>query len=50
MHSMAERVAGKGLVWAEGDEHKRQRLMLNPVFNHDQIRSSEEEIRRAANR
>lgn len=27
-----ERTLGRGLAWAEGDEHKRMRALLNPVF------------------
>ena len=26
------KLLGKGLVWAEGEEHKRQRKLLGPAF------------------
>lgn len=29
---VAERLVGHGLVWAEGDVHKRQRALLTPAF------------------
>jgi cytochrome P450 len=29
---------GKGLVFAEGDVHKRQRKMMNPAFSHSNIK------------
>jgi len=29
---LVERLLGHGLVWAEGDEHKQQRKVLNPAF------------------
>ncbi|RGB41468.1 cytochrome P450 [Rhizophagus diaphanus] len=31
-------VAGKGLVFAEGVDHKRQRKMMNPAFIHNNIK------------
>ncbi|PPR04921.1 hypothetical protein CVT24_007165 [Panaeolus cyanescens] len=33
MKAIAETVVGKGVVWAEGESHRRQRKSLNPVFN-----------------
>ncbi|CAB4383836.1 unnamed protein product [Rhizophagus irregularis] len=27
-------IAGRGLVFAEGEDHKRQRKMMNPAFTH----------------
>jgi cytochrome P450 len=33
-----ERVLGKGLLTAEGDQHKRQRKLLNPAFATSYIR------------
>ncbi|PKY39665.1 cytochrome P450 [Rhizophagus irregularis] len=29
---------GRGLVFAEGDDHKRQRKMMNPAFTHSNIK------------
>ena len=31
-------LAGNGLVVAEGENHKRQRKMMNPAFNHNNIK------------
>ncbi|CAB4429226.1 unnamed protein product [Rhizophagus irregularis] len=31
-------IAGRGLVLAEGEEHKRQRKMMNPAFTHNNIK------------
>jgi len=31
---IAERLVGRGLVWAEGDVHKRQRQFFNPIFTY----------------
>ncbi|KAG8928219.1 hypothetical protein FRC02_007224 [Tulasnella sp. 418] len=36
---VAERLVGRGLVWAEGDDHKRQRKLLNPAFTNEHIRN-----------
>ncbi|KAG8875703.1 hypothetical protein FRB98_007634 [Tulasnella sp. 332] len=35
---IAERLVGRGLVWAEGDVHKRQRALLNPAFTLENVR------------
>ncbi|KAG9004390.1 hypothetical protein FRB94_002408 [Tulasnella sp. JGI-2019a] len=35
---IAERLVGRGLVWAEGDTHKRQRALLNPAFTIENVR------------
>ena len=35
---IAEAFVGKGLVFAEGDDHKRQRKMMNPAFIHSNIK------------
>ena len=29
---LVDRLLGHGLVWAEGEEHKQQRKLLNPAF------------------
>ncbi|KAJ7128475.1 cytochrome P450 [Mycena epipterygia] len=34
-----ERHIGRGLFWAEGDSHKRQRRQLNPAFSNASIRN-----------
>ncbi|GBC02750.1 hypothetical protein RclHR1_00480007 [Rhizophagus clarus] len=31
-------IAGRGLVLAEGEEHKRQRKMMNPAFAHNNVK------------
>ncbi|KAI0648755.1 cytochrome P450 [Trametes meyenii] len=32
-----ENILGKGLVWAEGDDHKAQRSIISPAFSHQAI-------------
>ncbi|KAF8584899.1 cytochrome P450 [Ramaria rubella] len=34
-----ERLFGRGLIWAEGDSHKRQRKALTPGFSNQAIRA-----------
>ncbi|KAJ7753314.1 cytochrome P450 [Mycena maculata] len=34
-----ERLIGRGLFWAEGDSHKRQRRALNPAFSPESIKN-----------
>ncbi|KAJ7932947.1 cytochrome P450 [Mycena leptocephala] len=34
-----ERFIGRGLFWAEGDSHKRQRRALNPAFSNTSIKN-----------
>ncbi|KAJ7506043.1 cytochrome P450 [Mycena galericulata] len=34
-----ERIIGRGLLWAEGDSHKRQRRALNPAFSNASIKN-----------
>jgi cytochrome P450 len=31
-------IVGRGLVLAEGEDHKRQRKMMNPAFTHNNIK------------
>ncbi|RIA97841.1 cytochrome P450 [Glomus cerebriforme] len=31
-------VVGRGLVFAEGDDHKRQRKMMSPAFTHSNVK------------
>jgi cytochrome P450 len=38
MWTDAVKIIGKGLVLAEGDEHKRQRKMMNPAFTHNNVK------------
>ncbi|THH10066.1 hypothetical protein EW146_g8484 [Bondarzewia mesenterica] len=33
-----EKVAGRGLLWADGESHKRQRKLLTPAFSNAAIR------------
>ncbi|KAG9009837.1 hypothetical protein FRB94_013549 [Tulasnella sp. JGI-2019a] len=47
---LIERVIGRSLVWAEGDEHKRQRTTLGPVFTHSKVKQTEPEVRDASDR
>ncbi|KJA16707.1 hypothetical protein HYPSUDRAFT_47076 [Hypholoma sublateritium FD-334 SS-4] len=35
---LVDRLLGHGLVWAEGDEHKQQRKVLNPAFSPANVR------------
>ncbi|KAF8521877.1 cytochrome P450 [Hysterangium stoloniferum] len=39
MKTLIERFFGRGLVWAEGDSHKRQRKALTPAFSNQAIRT-----------
>lgn len=32
-------VTGRGLVWAEGDVHRRQRKVANPAFGASEVKS-----------
>ncbi|KAJ7089567.1 cytochrome P450 [Mycena epipterygia] len=34
-----DRIIGRGLFWAEGDSHKRQRRQLNPAFSNASIKN-----------
>ncbi|KIO34086.1 hypothetical protein M407DRAFT_16999 [Tulasnella calospora MUT 4182] len=38
LRSMLSRIFGKGLLFAEGDDHRRQRKIMNPCFGPGQIR------------
>jgi cytochrome P450 len=31
-------MAGRGLVFTEGEDHKRQRKMMNPAFIHNNVK------------
>jgi len=39
------RVVGKGLVWAEGEEHKKMRALLSPVFTAERTRHMYESVK-----
>ncbi|KAG8862256.1 hypothetical protein FRB96_001835 [Tulasnella sp. 330] len=41
---LLERLSGQSLVWAEGDEHKRQRAIISPIFTHAKLRGKEADI------
>ncbi|KAG8862244.1 hypothetical protein FRB96_001823 [Tulasnella sp. 330] len=45
---LVERLMGRSLPWAEGDEHKRQRAALAPVFTHENVKRAEPEVRDAS--
>ncbi|KAG8920224.1 hypothetical protein FRC02_001101 [Tulasnella sp. 418] len=47
---LIERLLGRGIVWAEGEEHRRQRSVLASVFTAEAVRSSDEEIRSATDK
>jgi len=34
----ALKIAGVGLLFSEGENHKRQRKMMNPAFTHNNIK------------
>ncbi|KZP25791.1 cytochrome P450 [Athelia psychrophila] len=38
-HLFIEMLVGKGVIWAEHDNHKRQRKMLTPAFSNSAIRN-----------
>ena len=48
MRPLIERTVGRGLVWVEGEDHKRQRQHIAPVFEEPKIRAMEDVIRNAA--
>ncbi|KAG8987614.1 hypothetical protein FRB90_003253 [Tulasnella sp. 427] len=47
---LIERLLGKSLPWAEGEQHRRQRQMLAPVFTNENVKRMDEEIHRAADK
>ncbi|KIO30005.1 hypothetical protein M407DRAFT_242362 [Tulasnella calospora MUT 4182] len=47
---LIDRLLGKSLVWAEGDQHKRQRQVLAPVFTNENVKAMDNEIHRAADK
>ncbi|KAG9009827.1 hypothetical protein FRB95_010176 [Tulasnella sp. JGI-2019a] len=48
MRTCAERLTGRSLVWAEGEEHKHQRSVLNPAFTHESVKQMGPEVRDAS--
>ncbi|CAE6520679.1 unnamed protein product, partial [Rhizoctonia solani] len=47
---LLERLMGRGLVWAEGSTHKRQRQQLSPFFTTQAIRDTFDTINTSAHR
>ncbi|KAG9009835.1 hypothetical protein FRB93_005106 [Tulasnella sp. JGI-2019a] len=47
---LVERIMGRSLLWAEGDEHKRQRAALAPVFTHSMVKQMEFNVRDTSER
>ncbi|KAK7043905.1 hypothetical protein VNI00_008071 [Paramarasmius palmivorus] len=41
---LVERLLGRGLVWAEHDEHRQQRKVLNPAFSPNNVRGMAPEV------
>ncbi|OCH85026.1 cytochrome P450 [Obba rivulosa] len=41
-------VLGKGLVWAEGDDHKKQRRILTPAFSPESIKGMADDVSECA--
>ncbi len=39
-----DRLLGRSLPWAEGEEHKRQRAMLSPVFTNENVKTMSDQI------
>ncbi|EIM87138.1 cytochrome P450 [Stereum hirsutum FP-91666 SS1] len=42
------KLLGKSLVWAEGDEHKKQRRLLAPAFTPESVRGMSDDILESA--
>ncbi|KAG8952767.1 hypothetical protein FRC04_003690 [Tulasnella sp. 424] len=47
---LIERLLGKSLPWAEGEQHKYQRQMLAPVFTNENVKHMDQEIHQAADK
>ncbi|KAG8891909.1 hypothetical protein FRC01_014454, partial [Tulasnella sp. 417] len=47
---LIDRLIGKSLVWAEGEQHRRQRQMLAPVFTNENVKRMDEEVHNAADK
>ncbi|KDQ09982.1 hypothetical protein BOTBODRAFT_190763 [Botryobasidium botryosum FD-172 SS1] len=50
MRPVIERTIGRGLVWAEGDEHRRMRALLANVFTAEKTRNMHEDVKICADR
>ncbi|KDQ07701.1 hypothetical protein BOTBODRAFT_166749 [Botryobasidium botryosum FD-172 SS1] len=48
--SLFLRLAGRGLVWAEGEDHRRMRSTLNPVFSASEIKNMYEDVKLCSDR
>ncbi|KDQ07704.1 hypothetical protein BOTBODRAFT_648039 [Botryobasidium botryosum FD-172 SS1] len=48
--SMFLRLAGKGLIWAEGEDHKRMRSTLNGVFGPERLKDMYEDVKACSDR
>ncbi|KDQ07703.1 hypothetical protein BOTBODRAFT_38602 [Botryobasidium botryosum FD-172 SS1] len=44
------RISGRGLVWAEGEDHRRMRSTLNPVFSASEVRNMYEDVKLCSDR
>lgn len=42
--SLFERVLGRGMVWAAGDTHKRQRALVAPFLSHSRVRMADDAL------
>ncbi|TFK59899.1 cytochrome P450 [Pluteus cervinus] len=40
LKKLVETLIGKGIVWSDGDAHKRQRKAMNPAFSNARVRES----------
>jgi len=48
MQSLFERTLGRSVIWAEGDEHKRMRSVLNPCFTTQKVREMQDVVQQCA--
>ncbi|KAG8948992.1 hypothetical protein FRC03_000504 [Tulasnella sp. 419] len=45
-----DRIMGRSIPWAEGEEHRRQRQVLAPVFTAEAVKSVDDDIRSASDK
>lgn len=45
-----DNLMGKGLVWAEGEDHKRQRRILSPAFTPESVKGMSDDVFESAER
>ncbi|KDQ09986.1 hypothetical protein BOTBODRAFT_36605 [Botryobasidium botryosum FD-172 SS1] len=50
VRSIVDRTMGKGLVWAEGEEHRRMRAHLSSVFTAENTRNMFEDVKVSTDR